>query len=129
MGLKTMDYIQVGDTVLIAGFYGDEMRFVNNKLAYVNHIVLINNIASLNYAAHVQVTPMLKVPVNFLYLYNTKNLFSIDKRLVNNTFFTEFAKNKELDGIGFTVNNEGDHAALCNETNGKLHYLTISTQN
>ena len=76
-----MNFIKEGDKVLIAGLYGDEMKFVNNKLGYVKHIVLINHLVSLSLAAHVQITPMMALPLNFLYLYNTKDLLEFDELL------------------------------------------------
>ena len=43
-------YIREGDTVLISGLYGDDVKFANNKLGYIKQIMTLDNTLSLNFA-------------------------------------------------------------------------------
>jgi hypothetical protein len=121
--------IKEGDKVLIAGFYGDEMNFVNNKLGYVKNIILIDHLVSLSLAATIQITPMVALPLNYLYLYNTKDLLEFDELLMSSQFLPKFLQLKKIKEVIFNVDSEGNHIALCKSDNNIAHYLAISTLN
>ena len=96
-----------GDTVLISGLYGDEVKFANNILGYIRQIVTIGGL-DFNFAAYIQLDNRIGgfVPINFLYLYNLKTLTSVDNILTDNTFMSRYLKAKKSVHNGFMTGSD-----------------------
>lgn len=122
-------YIKEGDTVLISGLYGDDVKFANNKLGYIKQIMTLTHGISLNFAANIQIDINNAVPINFLYLYNLKTLYGIDEILLDSTFMSRYLKAKKTTHIGFITDNYGNNSAFIFDKNNQRHIFTISTLN
>ena len=122
-------YIKEGDTVLISGLYGDDVKFANNKLGYIKQIMTLTHGISLNFAAFIQIDINNAVPINFLYLYNLKTLYGVDEILLDNTFMGRYLTAKKATHIGFITDNYGNNIAFIFDKNNQRHIFTISTLN
>ena len=122
-------YVKEGDVVLISGLYGDDVGFANNKLGYIKEIISIAHGVSLQVAAYIQIDQNTAVPVNFLYLYNTKTLYGIDDILLDPTFMTRYLKAKKTTHIGFITDTSGNNNLFIFDENNQKYIFTISTLN
>jgi len=122
-------YIKEGDTVLISGLYGDDVKFANNKLGYIKQIMTMTHGISLNFAAFIQIDMNNAVPINFLFLYNLKTLYGVDKILLDSTFMSRYLKHKKANHIGFITDNGGNNNAFIFGEDNQKHIFTISTLN
>lgn len=128
MGIRNK-YIKEGDTVLISGLYGDDIKFANNKLGYIKQIMTLTHDISLKLAAFIQIDIDNAVPINFLYLYNLKTLYGIDEILLDSTFMNRYLTAKKTTHIGFITDNYGNNNAFIFDVNNGKHIFTISTLN
>lgn len=121
--------IKAGDVVLIAGLYGDDVNFANNKLGYVQQIMTMENAGGLNFAAKVQLDLNTLLPINFVFLYNTETLKGVDNILLDSTFVNKYLKAKQSKHVGFITDGNGNNSAFIFGGDDTKHVFTISTLN
>lgn len=121
--------LKAGDFVLIGGLYGDDVNFVNGHLGYIEQVFTMPNPVSYTKGAKVRINENVVVPLNFLFLYNLRTLFTFDNSLFDDNYVANHIKNKKIIHTGFTVGNEGNHYAMLFDVNHERHLHTISTLN
>jgi hypothetical protein len=128
---EEIDRIKTGDTVLICGLYGKNFKFINNKFAKVNTVVLRNDGQQLLYIAEVELlNGGAKYSVNFDFIYKLNTQEIVDNPVQH--FVTienplQYYIHKK--SIRHTMNFHDElyqHMSICVDKFGKSHVLLFS---
>ncbi|NJO59697.1 MAG: hypothetical protein HC836_15740 [Richelia sp. RM2_1_2] len=129
----TDKHIEINDKVLIAGLYGDEFKFINNKIAVVKEIIVSSNHRSTHYIAKLIVDNLFIIPISFEFIYKITNpSINIDDFLISlDNPFLYYVKEKHIVQTSSSImfDEYGQTVCLCVTRDNKTEIILIGSLN
>lgn len=131
---EDINRIKTGDTVLIAGLYGTNFKFINNKCGKIKNVFYRNDGNELLHIAEVQLIEGGKLySVNFDFIYkltfeNTVDNVAQHIMTIDNPTLYHIHK-KSIKHVMNFRDELGQYMSICVDNRGKSHVLLFSGVN
>lgn len=131
---EDIDRIETGNTVLIAGLYNQEFKFINNKIGKIKSMYFRKDAADLAYVADVELVDTQKIyTINMEYLYKM-NIKNVVDNIVQHIITIDnpavyYFKKKSLKESMNMRDELGQFMSICMDIKGKSHVLFFSGVN